>query len=113
MTALANIERGLNGIAEKSRDRTCVDADNQWCVTFGFRERDTRGEPFWLQVNGATLNLQYLDDDEPSARLASEVSGFPKDFRQIDWDRSLYATFEIPVAFAPGLAQLIDRIARE
>lgn len=57
--------------------------------------------------------MQYLDEDDPSDRLKEEVDGWPHELKQISWDISLYATFEVSPEFSPQMPSLIDRIVRQ
>ncbi|MEW6304483.1 MAG: hypothetical protein AB1705_13480 [Verrucomicrobiota bacterium] len=113
MRRLEEITTGLEEMRSRGNSRSCVDPDNDWCLTFEARDSTTKGAPFWLQVQAGTLNMQYLDEDDPTSRLSEEVSGFPQDFKLLSWEPVLYATFEIPKEFSSGLAPLIDCILRE
>ena len=113
MKPLETIAAGLDEMSSKGGSSTFIDSTNLWCVTFEARDSTTEGDPFWIQVNAGTLNMQYLDEDAPMPRLLEEVDAFPNSFRQIAWDARLYATFEMPTEYSSCLASLIDRINRQ
>jgi hypothetical protein len=113
MARLGTIIDGLEEMRSRGNTSLWVDPDNHWCVTFEARDSTTKGSPFWLQIQSGTLNMQYLDEDDPISRLNAEVSGFPPDFTLIAWDLALYATFQVPQQFSSQLPALIDSIMRE
>jgi hypothetical protein len=113
MARLSEIVDGLEEMRSRGNASLWIDPENNWCVTFEARDSTTKGPPFWLQLQSGTLNMQYLDEDEPIRRLTEEVSGFPQDFTLIAWDLALYATFQVPQQFSSQLPALIDRIMRE
>lgn len=113
MASLNKIIEGLEEMRSRGNSNLCVDPENRWCLTFEVRDSTTKGPPFWLQVQAGTLNMQYLDDDDPVDRLRKEVSSFPSDFTLIAWEPTLYATFEMSRQYSTDLAVLLDRIAQE
>jgi hypothetical protein len=113
MARLSDIVAALEEMRLRGNARHWLDPNNHWCVTFQARDSTTKGPPFWLQVQAGTMNMQYLDEDDPICRLTEEVAGFPQYFTLIAWDSALYATFHVPQLFSSELAALIDRIMRE
>ena len=113
MAHVGEIILGLEELRTRGNSSVWIDAANDWCVTFEPRDLTTKGNPFWIQVCAGTLNMQYLDEDDPAVRLREEVADFPQEFRQIGWDRALYATFEMPQVYSSQLPHLIDRIATQ
>jgi hypothetical protein len=113
MARLGEIIIGLEELRTRGNGSLWIDTANHWCVTFETRDSTTKGDPFWIQVCAGTLNMQYLDDDDPTARLRAEVADFPREFRQVCWDLAMYATFEMPQAYSSQLPSLIDRIATQ
>jgi hypothetical protein len=113
MAKLSEIVAGLEELRQQAKSTLWINPESKWCVTFEARDSSTKGAPFWLQVIGNALNMQYLDDDEPIRRLSEEVTDFPKDFKQVAWDLATYATFDMPQSYSAELPKLIDRIARQ
>jgi hypothetical protein len=113
MAQINDILAVLSQLRQKGLTKKWIDPENTWCATFEGRDFDTKGNPFWLQIFAGSLNMQYLDEDEPSARLASEVVGFPRDGECVAWEACDFATFRLPSEGEQELPGLIDRIFRQ
>lgn len=110
---LTTISAALETLRRKRGGDQVIDPENRWCLTLEARDPSTIGEPFWIQIQAGTLNMQYLDEDDPVCRLTAEVPDFPPSFRLIAWEPCLYATFDLAPEFSPGLSGLFDRIIRQ
>lgn len=113
MAPLNEITIALEEMRSRGHSSSWVDPGNHWCLTLEAQDSTANGPPFWIQVQAATLNMQYLDEDDPIGRLSEEVSSFPRDLELVAWEPALYATFGMPLHLSSGLPSLIDRIVRE
>jgi hypothetical protein len=102
-----------SALTDLTRQMSSMDTYGDLCLTFEVRDITTKGKPYWLQVTEARLNMQYLDEEEPTTCLPKEVTVFPKAMKLVCWESCVFATFEISFLFHEGLAILIDRIFRQ